>query len=597
MTPTTLNEIFFGAAERYAGRPAVMRRKQNGQWHDVTFDTLFTRVHHVYSALKGMQLQPGDRLAILAENRPEWAIVDYACLGARLVDVPLYPTLTPSQTAYILRDCGAKGIFVSSAEHLRKVLDIRHELPDLQHIILFDGESSEPGVITLQDLEARGKAAATSDEDWRAEALAVTPDDLATLIYTSGTTGEPKGVMLSHGNITSNVVSALQVLPIEETDECLSFLPLCHIFERMVGHYTMVQAGAIISYASSADAAGKEITEVRPTILGSVPRLYEKIYSAVLAKVMSGGQLSRIIFTWAREVGEARLTSRLAGRRGSVITAFAYRIADALVFAKLRERMGGRIKFAVSGGAPLNTDICRFFLAAGITVFEGYGLSETSPVLTANSFAMLKPGTVGRPIPGVEIRIAEDGEILARGPNIMKGYYHKPEATAEAIDRDGWFRTGDIGEIDSDGCLRITDRKKDLIKTSGGKYVAPQPIEGMLKTNKFFSNAVLLGDRRKFPIMLLVPNFPALESWMAAAGIPVGSPKAVVEDSRVREKLEHEARKSLRDLAQFETPKKFLLIPQDFTIESGELTPTMKVRRKIVEQNYSAQIEAAYGGL
>ena len=573
-----------------------MRRKSNGRWHDIMFDTLLTRAHHVCCALRELQLSPGDRFAIVSENRLEWAVADYACLAARLVDVPIYLTLTPAQTAYILRDAGVKGVFVSSAELLHKILDVRHELPDLRYIILFDGESAAEGVISLSEFESRGRAAVGRYPAWQAEALAVAPDDLATLIYTSGTTGEPKGVMLSHGNITSNVVSALQVLPIGETDEHLSFLPLCHSFERMVGHYTMLQAGATINYATSMDAAAREILEVRPTVLGAVPRFYEKIYAAVLAKAAAGGLLSRVIFTWAREVGDARLTAHLAGRRGSVITAVAYRIADRLVFHKLRERLGGRIHFAVSGSAPLNADICRFFLAAGITIFEGYGLTETSPVVSANSFAMLKPGTVGRVLPGVEVRIAADGEILVRGPNIMKGYFHKPEATAEAIDRDGWFHTGDIGEIDSDKCLRITDRKKDLIKTAGGKYVAPQPIEGMLKTNKFFANAVMLGDRRPFPIMLLVPNFPALESWMANDNIPMVSPKDAVANAQVTEKLEREARKSLRDLAQFEMPKKFLLLANDFTIESGELTPTLKVRRKIVEQNYAEQIEALYVG-
>ncbi len=573
-----------------------MRRKEGGRWRDVTFDTLFTRVHHVSCALRELPLSPGDRFAILSENRPEWAVADYACLAARLVDVPIYLTLPASQMAYILRDAGAKGIFVSSAELLHKVLDVRHELPELKYIVMFDGESAAEGVISLHEFESRGREAVARQPTWQIDALSVAPDDLATLIYTSGTTGEPKGVMLSHGNITSNVVAALQVLPIGPTDECLSFLPLCHSFERMVGHFTMLQAGSVINYASSVDAAAREIGEVRPTILASVPRLYEKIYAAVLAKAGSGGIASRVIFTWAREVGEARLTARLAGRRGSVITSFAYRIADRLVFRKLRERMGGRIYFAVSGGAPLNADICRFFLSAGLTIFEGYGLTETSPVMTANSFAMLKPGTVGRTIPGVEIRIAEDGEIVTRGPNVMKGYWHKPEATAEAIDRDGWFHTGDIGEIDSDGCLRITDRKKDLLKTAGGKYVAPQPIEGMLKTNKFFANAVMLGDRRPFPIMLLVPSFPALETWMAEEKIAKMSPHDAVADARVREKVEREARKSLRDLAQFETPKKFLVLANDFTVESGELTPTMKVRRKIVEKNYAEQIEALYAG-
>lgn len=591
--PATLNEIFFGAEARYSRRPAVMRRKLDGRWRDITFDTLLARVHRVYAGLKELGLQAGDRMAILSENRPEWAIADYACLAARLADVPIYPTLTPAQTAYILRDAGAKGIFVSSADHLRKILEIRHELPDLRHIVLFDGASDRPDVLTLAALEARGSAARARHADWRAEALSVAPDDLATLIYTSGTTGEPKGVMLSHGNITSNVVASLQVLPVGDGDEFLSFLPLCHIFERMVGHYTMLQAGAIISYATSFDTVVSELPEVRPTVVASVPRLYEKIYSRVVETAIRRGGLTRAIFEWARATGEKRLDYLLAHRGVPPGLALANRIADVLVFVKLRKRLGGRVRLLLSGGAPLNSGICRFFNAAGLPLLEGYGLTETSPVISFNTVTMLKPGTVGQAIPGVHVMIAPDGEILTRGPNVMKGYYHKPDATSEAIDRDGWFHTGDIGEIDNDGCLRITDRKKDLIKTSGGKYVAPQPIEGMLKLNKFFANAVMLGDKRKFPIMLLVPNFKAVSEWLARDGRQPSSQDLAVAPE-VRDKLEREARKSLRDLAQFETPKKFLLLPHDFTVESGELTPTLKVKRKVVEEHYRDEIEALY---
>ncbi len=597
VTPTTLTQLFFGAAERSAGRPAVMRHKRDGAWHDITFDTLFTRVHHLYAGLTELQLQPGDRLAILSENRPEWAIVDYACLAARLADVPIYPTLTPAQTAYILRDSGAKGIFVSSDDHLQKILGIRHELPDLQHIVLFDGESDRAGVITLQDLESRGHTALARHADWRAAALSVAPDDLATLIYTSGTTGDPKGVMLSHGNITSNVVAALQVILVNDRDECLSFLPLCHIFERMVGHYLMLQAGAVINYATNFGTVPVEMVERSPTVVASVPRLYEKIYGRITESAIKSGGLKRAIFEWARATGEKRLDYTLSGRPVPPGLRLAYRLADTLVFARIRNRMGGRLRFFVSGGAPLSADICRFFLAAGLVIIEGYGLTETSPVITANRLTMLKPGTVGQPIPGVEVKIADDGEILTRGPHVMKGYFHNPTATAEAIDRDGWFRTGDIGEMDNDNCLRITDRKKDLIKTSGGKFVAPQPIEGMLKTNTFFANAVMLGDRRQFPIMLLVPNFAAVDAWAAGEGLAKRSPAQLVAAPDVREKLEREARTSLRDLAQFETPKKFLLLERDFTIESGELTPTMKVKRKVVEKNYAEAIDRLYADM
>ena len=597
MTPTTLTQLFFGAGDRYAGRPAVMRRKVNGAWHDISFATLRTRVHQLYAGLKELQLQPGDRMAILSENRPEWAIADYACLAARLVDVPIYPTLTPGQTAYILRDSGAKGIFVSSAAHLRKVLDIRHELPDLDHVVLFDDTAGAAGVLTLAQLESRGRDALARYADWESGALTVTPDDLATLIYTSGTTGEPKGVMLSHGNITSNVVAALHALPIGAHDDFLSFLPLCHIFERMVGHYTMLQAGAVINYATGFDTVARELPEVRPTIVASVPRLYEKIYAGALEAAVRKGGFTRAVFEWARATGETRLTYVLAHRGVPIGLALANRVANRLVFAKLQQRLGGRVSLLVSGGAPLNPDICRFFLAFGLTLLEGYGLTETSPVISFNTVGMLKPGTVGRPMAGVDVTIATDGEILVRGPNVMKGYYHQPEATAEAIDRNGWFHTGDIGEIDNDGCLRITDRKKDLIKTSGGKYVAPQPIEGMVKLNPFFANAVMLGDRRKFPIMLLVPNFTALERWLTAERLPTMSHDELVRDARVQDKLEREARKSLRDLAQFETPKKFLMLARDFTIESGEMTPTMKVKRKVVEKNLAAEIDRLYADM
>jgi long-chain acyl-CoA synthetase len=591
--PITLNDIFFGAEARYASRPAVMRRKLDGQWCDIPFDTLLTRVYHLHTGLKELELKPGDRLAIISENRPEWAVADFACLTARLVDVPIYPTLTPAQTAYILRDAGAKGIFVSSAEYLAKILAIRHELPDLRHIILFDGNSSGPDVTMLADLEARGSIAAAQHANWRTEALSVAADDLATLIYTSGTTGEPKGVMLSHGNIASNVVASLQRLTVGDRDEYLSFLPLCHSFERMVGHYTMLQAGAVISYATNFETVVAELPEVRPTVVASVPRLYEKIYARLVETAMKSGGLTRAIFEWARATGDKRLDYVLAHQKVPPGLALAYRVADALVFTKLRRRLGGRVRLMLSGGAPLMPDICRFFNAAGLTLLEGYGLTETSPVLSFNTETMLKPGTVGRAIPGVHLLIAPDGEILARGPNVMKGYYHKPEATSEAIDRDGWFHTGDIGEIDNDGCLRITDRKKDLIKTSGGKYVAPQPIEGLLRLNRFFANAVMLGDKRKFPIMLLVPNFKALSQWAAGDGRE-RSHEELIALPEVHDQLEREARKSLRDLAQFETPKRFLFIPNDFTIESGELTPTLKVKRKVVEEHYRNQIEALY---
>lgn len=592
--PTTLNELFFDAMARYGNRPAAMRVKRGGAWQSLTHQTVSQRVHHLHCGLRELGLTAGDRMAILSENRPEWAIADFACLTARLADVPIYPTLPPNQISYILRDSGALGVFVSSRTQLAKLLECRSEAPDLRHIVLFDEGDLPEGVIGLRELEERGAAAVDKYPDWQEEAKRVIPDDLATLIYTSGTTGDPKGVMLTHGNITSNVVASMQVLPVTNTDECLSFLPLSHIFERMVGHYTMVCGGTIISYATSMDDLTTEMIEIRPTIMAAVPRLYEKIYGKTIERAMSGGVLKRAIFEWAKATGEQRLEYVLSHRTVPAGLALGYRIADVLVFSKLRARIGGRLRYFVSGGAPLNPDICRFFIAAGLPILEGYGLTETSPVICVNTFALLKPGTVGRPIPGVEIRIAPDGEILTRGPHVMRGYYHKPEATAEAIDVEGWFHTGDIGLIDADGCLRITDRKKDIIVTAGGKNIAPQPIEALLKTNKFFLNAVMLGDKRKFPIMLLVPNPTVVQHWLSLKGLPAQGGAALSLRPEVQEKLEREARRSLRDLAHFEMPKKFLVLPHDFSIERGELTPKMSVRRKVVEEHYRDQIEGLF---
>ncbi len=594
MTPRTLNDLFFDAAAKYGERPVAFRIKRDGAWQPTSWPTFYQGVRQAHAALRGLGLAPGDRVAILSENRPEWAIADFACLTARMSDVPIYPTLPAHHVLYILRDAGVRVLFVSTKEQLAKILEIRGELPALEHIILFDDGPVPHGVESFRAFLLQGEASVDRHPAWEAEARLASPDDLATLIYTSGTTGTPKGVMLTHGNITSNVVAALQVLDITNGDDCLSFLPLSHIFERMVGHYVTIHAGVIINYATSNDAVAAELMEVRPSFLASVPRLYEKIYGRVVEGAMAAGGPKRAIFEWARATGEKYLEYTLNRRRVPLGLAFGMKLADRLVYSKLRARTGGRIRLMVSGGAPLNPEICRFFLAAGLVIYEGYGLTETSPVITVNSATMLKPGTVGRPIPGVEVKIAADGEILTRGPHVMKGYYNNPVATAEAIDPEGWFHTGDIGEIDSEGCLRITDRKKDLIVTAGGKNIAPQPIEGLLKTNKFFTNAVMLGDKRKFPIMLLVPNFAVLDGWLSVKSLPKLAPEELVQLPEVQEKLAREARKSLRDLAQYETPKKFLMLPRDFTIEGGELTPKMSVRRKVVEERYKEQIEALY---
>jgi len=595
MNRGTLTQLFFTTVDRHASLPAAFRSKVGGVWVSITHREALERVQAISLGLRELGIKPGDKVAIISENRPEWTLTDYACLCARATDVPIYPTLTAKQTEYILRDSESVAAFCSTAAQLDKILQAKGALPGLKHIVVFDGGAAaqRPGVTALAALEAKGKAAAPKHPDWKQEALSVAPEDLATLIYTSGTTGDPKGVMLSHYNIWSNVQACLQMIPIGGGDECLSMLPLSHSYERMVD-YTLFQAGVIINYAESFDTVAANLQEAKPTVVLSVPRLYEKVYARVLENALSGSAIKRTIFFWAKRAGEQWATLSLAGLPIPGGLRVKKKVADRLVFAKLRARTGGKIRFFVSGAAPLSADIAKFFYSAGLPVIEGYGLTESSPVLTLNPLDRIKLGTVGRAIPGVELKIASDGEILARGPNIMQGYYKLPEATAETVDSDGWLHTGDIGELDSDGYLKITDRKKELLKTAGGKYIAPQPIEMMVKRNKFVANAMLYGDRRKFPIILVVPHFENLERWAQERGLMYGTRAELIGLADVQAKVEREVMSTLRDLAKFETPKKVLLLENDFTIESGELTPTLKVKRRVVEQHYKDKIDAAY---
>ncbi|HYK81677.1 MAG TPA: long-chain fatty acid--CoA ligase [Gemmatimonadales bacterium] len=593
MSAGTLTELLFTAVERYASHPAAFRHKVDGAWQAVSHREALERVRAISLGLRELGLTAGDRAAILAETRLEWALTDYACLCARIVDVPIYPTLPAHQVEYILRDAGATAVFCSSAAQVAKVRAVQPQLPALRHVIAFDAAARGEGVLSLADVEARGGAAAARYPRFAAEALAVRPDDLATLIYTSGTTGEPKGVMLSHNNIRSNVTASVEVLRMSERDSCLALLPLSHILERMVDYY-FLHVGVTINYAESIEVLAQNLLEVRPTVVVAVPRVYEKLYARVLERALTGGAVRRRIFLWAKRVGERWAAHRLAGVALPLGVRLKHALADRLVFVKLRQRTGGRIQLFVSGGAPLSAEIARFFYSAGLSVVEGYGLTETSPVLTLNPPARPKFGTVGKPIPGVEIVIATDGEILARGPNIMLGYYNKAAETREAIDADGWFHTGDVGELDGDGYLKITDRKKDLLKTSGGKYVAPQPIENTLRLNKFVANAVVLGDQRKFPIVLVVPNFDALEAWARERKLVYTSRAQLLALADVQAKMEREVMGGLRDLAKFEMPKKVALIEHDFTIESGELTPSLKVKRRQVEKHYKALIDRVY---
>ena len=592
--PRTLSALFFDAIDRHGGQPVAMRAKRDGRWTDIAHAELAERVQNLSLGLRALGVAPGDRVAILSENRPEWAIADYACLTARCTDVPIYPTLPARQIEFILRDAGVSAILVSNAVQLAKIVAARERLPALREVIVFDPALAGPGVTPLAEVEARGVAERMRRSGWRAEAEAAGPDDLATIIYTSGTTGDPKGVMLTHGNIASNVTTAVLLFAFAPGQDCLSFLPLSHIFERMFGHFLMLHAGVVINYAESIDTVPADMADRRPHFMASVPRLYEKIYARVLEAVRTASAPRRALFGWARRVGEAWAERTMDRLPISPALALQRALADRLVFATLRGRTGGRITFFISGGAPLAPEIAKFFYAAGMPILEGYGLTETSPVITVNTPVHHRLGTVGRAYPRVEVTIAADGEVLTRGPNVMRGYWGKPEATAEAIDPEGWFHTGDIGAFDPDGFLRITDRKKDLIVTAGGKKIAPQPIENLVKTCQFVSSAVMLGDRRPFPILLVVPNPTPLQAWLARKGLPDGSLEELVSRAEVVQKLDREIRFVLRDLAQFEMPKKLLLLPRDFSVEGGELTPTLKVRRRIVEERHRAAIERLY---
>ncbi len=591
MAIRTLNELFLTAARR--DQASCLRHRVDGAYRTISMAELVADVRRAAAALAGFGLRPGDRIALMAENGPHWPTIDFAVLGLGGVLAPIYPTLTAEQAAYIVQDCGAETVFVQGAERLQGLLGVRSSMPGVQRFVLI-GDGERPSEVpTLADLLATTEPMAAAEFERRASAIR--PGDLATLIYTSGTTGQPKGVMLSHGNLASNIEASLTCLEFRADITALSFLPLSHSFERAVDYMYFLR-GVTIAYAESVQTVGRDLLEARPHVLVSVPRVYEKLLARIRESVAASPPLRRRIFAWAETVGRAALPWRL--RRGAPPGWLGLRLklADALVFAKIRARLGGRFEFAVSGGAPLPRDVAEFFWAAGIEIYEGYGLTETSPVLTINRRSATRLGTVGPAIPGVELAIAADGEILARGPNIMQGYFNLPRATAEVIDENGWFHTGDIGALDADGFLYITDRKKELIVNAYGKNIAPAPIENQLKASRFIEQAVLIGDRRQFLSALLVPDFEALGGWAASQGLATADRAALLAEPAVRELLGAEVAAINRSLARFEQVVHFDLLPAELTIQGGELTPTMKVKRRVVAQKYADLIEGLYRG-
>jgi long-chain acyl-CoA synthetase len=592
----TLTQLIFDAIDKYGAKPACLRCKAAGTWQTLTHQDVLQRMTRAGLALKRLGVRRGDRVAILSENRPGWAIADFASLCIGAADVPIYPTLPANQVRYILKDSGAVALFVSTVPQAAKIREIRAELPDLKHVIAMDADAVGEGMLGWKELYGMGAEAEAAGEGatFRQEALSAGPDDVATIIYTSGTTGDPKGVMLTHDNIWFNIKSSLRTFDLGPDDVTLSFLPLSHIFERMAGHYGLFCVGATINYAESIDTVPQNLVEVSPTFVTSVPRLYEKIYARVLENALAGGLVKKRIFFWAKDVGERWADLRLANQPVPRALRIQYVIATKLVFSKIQARTGGRMRFFVSGGAPLPADVARFFYAAGLPIYEGYGLTETSPVICVNNVHAIGLGTVGPAIDGVEVRITDDGEVLTRGRHVMRGYFNKPEATAEVLTADGWFHTGDIGEMDPRGFLKITDRKKDLIVTAGGKNIAPQPIEGMAKHSKFVANAVMLGDKRKFCVMLVVPQFEHLEPWAKHKSLVFADRDALIRLPPVQAKMQREVLRQLGGLASYELPKRVMLLEHDFTIESGDLTPTLKVRRRVVEKKFLRKIDALY---
>jgi long-chain acyl-CoA synthetase len=581
MSLRTLNEIFFAVVDRN-DRVVVMHRRAI-QWVSISSSELYQSVVGVARALREWGISKGDRVAILSENRPEWTIADFACLLTGAVVVPVYTTLTGEQTAYLLHDSGARVVFVSTEKQLLKIQGIQDQTL-VERIVVMDGVETAHAV-HMQRLMHEGPQ--ERDAQFDTAARAVEPEDLATIIYTSGTTGTPKGAMLTHGNMASNIAHSLSGFAVRGGEISLSFLPLSHVTARHLD-FAMLSRGVTLAYVSALDQLPQALLEVRPTIFVGVPRVYEKVHGQVDLKAKGFPQ--KWIYRWALSLGRAHRAKILADQAPASL---AWKLANRLVYSKVRAGMGGRAEVFISGGAPLGRELAEWYADIGIRIDEGYGLTETSPVIAVNSPKAHKLGTVGKTLPNIEVRIAEDGEILVRGPSVFKGYWNRPQETQAAL-VDGWFMTGDIGNLDSDGFLSVTDRKKDLIKTSGGKFIAPQPLENSLKHNALIGEAVIMGDKRKFPAVLIAPYFPVLEDWARANQVTFSSREALVEHPKVRALYEWIVGDLNRNLARYEQLKKVILVAEEFSPENGALTASMKLRRRVVEERYRARIEAMY---
>ena len=578
MSLQTLNDIFFAIAGR--DQPRCMLRKTADGWEPISAREFAAKVSAVCGALRSWGISRGDRVAVLSENRQEWAVADFACMLSGAVVVPIYTTLTAEQTAYILRDYEARAIFVSSQRHLEKVLSIL-QMTCVEKIAVMD-DVSDPRAINMSELMQ-------SHRDGKLDAVthSAQPDQLATIIYTSGTTGTPKGVMLTHGNMAANINYSLRDFGFGGGMSCVSFLPLSHVTARSVD-LGLLYSGVTLAHLPQIDQLSQALREVRPNILLSVPRVYEKVHAQV--ELNAAKFPKKQIYRWALGVGRSHREEILAGKTPG---SFTWKQANKLVFSKVRAGIGGRVEFFISGGAPLGRELAEWYADIGIRIHEGYGLTETSPVIAVNTPSAHRVGSVGKPLGNVQVRIADDGEILVRGPSVFHAYWNKPQETSDAF-VDGWFKTGDIGRLDEDGFLYVTDRKKDLLKTSGGKFIAPQPIESSLKHNPWIAEAIVIGDKRKFPAVLIIPNFSAVEAYARAEGLVFSSRLELIVIPQVQARYADMVRSINEDLAQFERLKKFKLLAEELSSSNGTLTASMKIRRRAIEEHFKREIDEMY---
>lgn len=590
----TIHLAFLKQAENLKNSTAL-KYKKRGRYRDISWEEFRINVKNTALGLAALGIRRNNRIAILSENRPEWAYADLGILCIGAINVPIYPTNTKEEVFYILKDASCRAIFISDKDQLKKILSIKKRLKFLKHIILFDAHKQKiPGVISFKEFIKTGRVL-ERQKPYLFEELINQPvkEDVVTIIYTSGTTGPPKGVMLTHDNFLSNIRACFDIFPIGKTDIALSMLPLSHVFERMAGYYFMLMKGVQIAYAEGFRKVEKNIREVRPTVMCAVPRFFEKIYTRILDTAVKAPFFKKQFICWAINVGKEFSHEKLDSHHISPLLLTEYIIANKMVLGKLKEALGGRIRFFISGGAPLSKEIAEFFYSADIQILEGYGLTETSPVIAVNRLNSFRFGTVGKPIAGVKVRIAKDGEILTRGNHVMKGYFNKPRETKSAI-KNGWFHTGDIGRFDKNRFLVIADRKKDIIITSGGKNVSPQNIENLLRTDRYISNVMVYGDRKKYLTAIIVPEFKNIQSYARYKKITFKNISELVKKPRIYDFIKRRIDKRQESLASYERIKKFILLDREFSLKAGEVTPTLKVKRRFVSEKFKDLLDSLY---